>query len=968
MERREFLELTGTGALSLTLLHLTPSCVSPDSGKPRATGHEPRATYHSFQDLYRSKWTWDKTVRSTHFVNCWYQAHCAYDVYVKDGIVLREEQAGEYPQTHAGVPDFNPRGCQKGVCYSQRMYEPTRVKYPLKRIGERGSGRWKRISWDEALTEIADAVIDTTLQDGSDTIVWEIGPLITMGTFTAGQMKLAVHLDQVTLDMNPEIGDAHHGAAVTFGNVICERSADDWFNSDIILIWGCNPVYTQIPNVHFLNEARYKGTRIVSIAPDLNASSIHTDQWLSIRPGTDAALALGLCKTIIDENLQNADFIREQTDLPLLVREDTRRFLRDSDFKPETDRSAASEKERVGAEKFYVWDETSQSLRKAPRRRLKWGKVVPSLSGSHVVQTPAGAVRVRPVFDLLKETLRGYGAESVEKTTGIPATRITALARDIARAEAVCNVTSSNFGKYYHGNLVERSIILLLSLCGHIGRKGGGYSAFPFIYQDGIEKFLMTPYSLEGAKQILALNGAILPSAIKKRFTEDYTKEMVVYELAREGLHEKGLLTSGTLFWAIHGGVIEASGRSREWDPAMKRDLGDFLHESFKEKWQSIWPPVNKKPRVLFTYGGNIWRRLRAYTFLNKTLLPKLHKFVAIDWRMTSTTQWADIVLPAAGWYEKTEHKWVTPLTPFIHVGSKMTQFFEARSDWEICLLIAKKIRDRARERGLETFKDRWGKTRHFETAYDEVSAGGRFDEGGDDALAGLLIKKSTNLGGIEWEELKKKGFARFTSPGNGILSNGNACDIKPNETITPFTHHTEKKIPYSTATRRIQFYQDHPLYLELGEELPVQKDPPTAGGTYPLMLGGGHTRWSIHAAWRDNAYMLRLQRGVPVAYLSSTDAHHRGIRDGDEIEVRNDLNRFRIHAKVSPSLRPGQIIIYHAWENFQFKNGDGFQNLIPSPINPVELAGGQLQLRPMSAMLSPGQFDRDTRVEIRKV
>ena len=110
---------------------------------------------------------------------------------------------------------------------------------------------------------------------------------------------------------------------------------------------------------------------------------------------------------------------------------------------------------------------------------------------------------------------------------------------------------------------------------------------------------------------------------------------------------------------------------------------------------------------------------------------------------------------------------------------------------------------------------------------------------------------------------------------------------------------------------------------------------------------------------------MLRLQRGRPVMYMSVADAAARNIEDGDLVEVRNDIDSFRIHAKLSPSVRPGQVIIYHAWENYQFPDGKGFQNLIPSPFNPVELAGGEGHLRPIQICMQPGQNDRDTRVEV---
>jgi anaerobic selenocysteine-containing dehydrogenase len=150
-----------------------------------------------------------------------------------------------------------------------------------------------------------------------------------------------------------------------------------------------------------------------------------------------------------------------------------------------------------------------------------------------------------------------------------------------------------------------------------------------------------------------------------------------------------------------------------------------------------------------------------------------------------------------------------------------------------------------------------------------------------------------------------------------------------------------------------------------MGEQLPIHKDPPTAGGRYPLQLTGGHTRWSIHSAWRDDKLMLRQQRGEPVAYMSTADAAARDIRDGMRVRVFNDLDAFEIMVKLTPSVRPGQFIIYHAWDNFHFKGHKGFQNLVPTPLNPVELAGGQFHLRPMTICLQPSHTDRDTRVEV---
>jgi len=445
------------------------------------------------------------------------------------------------------------------------------------------------------------------------------------------------------------------------------------------------------------------------------------------------------------------------------------------------------------------------------------------------------------------------------------------------------------------------------------------------------------------------------------------TDEMLSYEIGNWQFRE-GAMVSGVMFWNVHGGLLELSGRSKEWDPHLKRPVSEYFKEALDKQYQYVWPKPGNPPRIIFEYGSNILRRLRGYPVLFKHLFPKLKAYVTIDWRMTSTALASDYVLPAAGWYEKYEHKWGTPLMPYIHSGEKLASYQEAKQDWEICTLLAKAIQERARARGVTTFKDRHGDERPLHTLYDDYTMGGTYTEKDEEQVAAVLVKEATNLTGVEWDKLKETGYARFTAVGRSGVSIGNACDIPPDDTMSPFRYHVEKKQPYPTLTRRIQFYIDHPFYLELGETLPVHKAPPTAGGNYPLTLGGGHTRWSIHSAWRDDARMLHLQRGEPVMYMSVPDATARQIADGDLVEVRNDIDSFQIRAKVSPSLRTGQVIIYHAWENYQFRDGKGFQNLIPSPINPVELAGGEGHLRPIQICLQPGQNDRDTRVEVKRV
>ena len=116
--------------------------------------------YRGWEDFYRDIWTWDSMARSSHGVNC--TGSCSWNVYVKDGLIMREEQAADYPDIDPALPSVNPRGCNKGACYTAEYVNgDRRIKYPLKRTGARGSGQWQQISWDQALNEIANQVVAT---------------------------------------------------------------------------------------------------------------------------------------------------------------------------------------------------------------------------------------------------------------------------------------------------------------------------------------------------------------------------------------------------------------------------------------------------------------------------------------------------------------------------------------------------------------------------------------------------------------------------------------------------------------------------------------------------------------------------------------------------------------------------------------------------------------------------------------
>jgi len=296
----------------------------------KSNGEAAPLTYHSDEDLYRERWKWDRVVWGTHCVDC-YPGNCPYRVYIKDGIVLHEEQAATYNTIEEGVPDLNPMGCNKGAMWGQMLYSKERVLYPLKRVGERGSGRWKRITWDDALTEVAEAVVDAIEEIGPESVLHEVtgaqgGPMAITSC-----MRFIGKIGGLSMDLDGVVGDLAMGMYETFGKIFAS-TVDDWFHSDLLLIWHMNPAYTRIPYYHYITEARYKGAEVAIFAPDFSPSAPHTDWFVPVRPGTDAAIALGMCKVIVDEDLYDRKFITEQTDLPLLVRQDNKRFLRECDM------------------------------------------------------------------------------------------------------------------------------------------------------------------------------------------------------------------------------------------------------------------------------------------------------------------------------------------------------------------------------------------------------------------------------------------------------------------------------------------------------------------------------------------------------------------------------------------------------------------------------------------------------------
>jgi DMSO reductase family type II enzyme molybdopterin subunit len=940
-----------TASLSLEALQ---KGTEPDSGEYRGT-----------EDLYRQRWRWDKSFAATHCVDC-YPGNCPIRVFVKDGVVFREEQAGTMPVIEKGVPDMNPMGCQKGASWSRLLYSPERVLHPLKRAGKRGEGKWKRVTWDQALTEIADHILDA---------IEEVGPeaIINEGTPGQGGLLAGIPLGRVLglagglfLDPNAVINDFSPGIYLTFGKFDPANSSDDTFHTELMMYTHCNPVFTMIPTYHFTAEARYNGAEVVLVAPDCSPSHVHADLYVPVRPGTDAALALGMAQVIIEEGIYNREFVEEQTDLPLLVRLDTRRFVCQADLE-----------EGGRDDQFYYWDGAAGQLEPAPLDTLAVGDLDPVLEiepgqGAFSVELKDGRrVEVVPAMELLKERLADYTPAKASEMCGVNPDVIRTLARKVASKRSAIWCGGTSF-KYYHADLMVRSYLLVLGLTGNWGRKGTGPVEWSSSGFDGPTIFdAKQKEGLEETRRILKMRDDIVDSMKSEDPTR--TEEMAHIEMVAR-LSPQGGVVPPAFLWYHHCGYRENWNR-REWnDPTMQRPFDEYFEESLEKGWwQGVdRPGPDKPPRVYFEIGGNALRRTRGgQNQLLPNFWPKLKCIVTVDWRMNTTGLFSDYFLPVAHHYEKIAFMFPTPQVMNLTFSDKAVEPpADTKAEPEIALLLAEKIEERAKARGITESRDGQDRVRRLDNLMDQYTIGGAFRD--DEKIAREWVQDSVEAGnfpkGVTLDTLRKDGYVRLNNWGIGAMAYSQASDIKPDETHAAFRWHTEKKIPYPTLTRRAQFYLDHEWFLEAGEEFPCHKDNPPQGGDYPFQMTSGHNRWSIHSMNIVNKVIQETHRGQPHIGLNSDDALRLGIEDGEEVQVYNDMGVFIAPVKLSPSVQPGQVISYNGWEPYQYRTWKGASDVETGMVKWLHFAGGYGHLKYWIFQWQPVPFDRGIRVGVAKV
>lgn len=801
--------------------------------------------------MYRERWSHDKVVRTTHGVNC--TGSCSWKVFVKNGVITWENQQIDYPSCGPDMPEFEPRGCPRGASFSWYEYSPLRVKFPYVRgklwklwkaaLSEyedpvvawasivedeqkaeiyksaRGKGGHVRVNWRDVTQLIAAQIIYTVKKYGPDRIAgFTPIPAMSMISYASGARFISL-LGGEMLSFYDWYADLPPASPQIWGEQTDVPESSDWYNAGYIIMWGSNVPLTRTPDAHFMTEVRYKGTKVVSVAPDYAENVKFADNWLAPNPGTDAALAQAMTHVILQEYYEDKqeemfiNYAKQYTDMPFIIQLDKHgegykagRFLRSSDLGMETEHAEW---------KPVVYDKNSKqfvipngTMGQRYEEGVKWnlnlvgedGKEIdPALSfkdheskvmtiqfpyfdneGNGIFERPiivkeienkdGETIYIATIYDLMtsqygvrrlnhpleatsyEDENSMYSPKWQEKVTGVKSSIVTQVAREFAQNAVDTNgrsmiIMGAGINHWFNSDTIYRSILNLVILCGCQGVNGGGWAHYV-----GQEKCR----PIEGWSTIAFAKDWQGPPRLQNAtswfyFATDQWKyeesgvDKLQSPLSNELKHQHPAdynVLAARLGWLPSYPQFDCN--SLLFGEEAK-DAGDDSNEAIlqravesvksKKTKFAIEDPDAKKnhPKTLFVWRSNlISSSAKGQEYFMKHLLGtksgllanpnetdkpeeivwreettgKLDLLVALDFRMTATPLYADVVLPAATWYEKHDIS-STDMHPFIHpFNPAVDPLWESKSDWDIYKTLAKSVSDLAKTHMKGTFKD----------------------------------------------------------------------------------------------------------------------------------------------------------------------------------------------------------------------------------------------------------------------
>lgn len=521
-------------------------------------------------DFYRDRWSHDKVVRSTHGVNC--TGSCSWKVYVKDGIITWETQQTDYPSVGPDKPEYEPRGCPRGAAFSWYTYSPTRIRYPYVRgvlldlyrqakaqYGDpvaawahivddpelaqryksaRGKGGLVRSTWDEATELVAAAYVHTLQKWGPDRIAgFSPIPAMSMVSHASGARFTSL-IGGTMLSFYDWYADLPVASPQVFGDQTDVPESGDWWDAGYLIMWGSNLPVTRTPDAHWMAEARYRGQKVVAVAPDYADNVKFADEWLPAAPGTDGALAMAMGHVILQEFFVDREtpyftqYAKTYTDLPYLIRLDET----DGSYRPGKFLTAADlgSTEENAAFKPVVLDTTtgrpvvpngSLGHRFGEAGQGRWNLDLGSTDPLLTLQGRESVPVTLPRFDAHGQLLRGVPTRRVgdhlvttvydlmlaqygvarpglpgdwpasyddlapytpawqETITGVPAAAAARIAREFAQNAEDSKgrsmiVMGAGTNHWFHSDTIYRAFLALTTLTGCQGVNGGGWAHY----------------------------------------------------------------------------------------------------------------------------------------------------------------------------------------------------------------------------------------------------------------------------------------------------------------------------------------------------------------------------------------------------------------------------------------------------------------------------------------------------------
>lgn len=349
--------------------------------------------------------------------------------------------------------------CAKGRAAPELQSHPQRLSRPLRRTTPRGSSdpRWQEVGWDEALDDIAGrlrairaahgahAVAFASASPGasgmSDSLDWLERLIFAFGSpnFLTGVELCNWHRD--------------HNHAFTFGTGI---GMPDYAHTDLVLLWGFNPGNVWLAQAQALAQARVRGAKLIVIDPVRTRHAQDADLWLQPRPGTDAALALGLARELLHSHAWDEAFVRQWTNACFLVRDDTGRWLTARDLDPSSD-----------DEWPVAWNEETR----APVL-LDTGDTFPeglALRGQQVVQ----GIACRTALESYAQACEAWTPQRVQQATGIPAQQLQEAVGLLAASQRISYFSWTGIAQHANATQTDRAIAILYALTGCVDGPGG---------------------------------------------------------------------------------------------------------------------------------------------------------------------------------------------------------------------------------------------------------------------------------------------------------------------------------------------------------------------------------------------------------------------------------------------------------------------------------------------------------------